>query len=216
MNWVRDQIDAVLPQLALLFGHLVQQIKEWQPLLASLLILLASIILTMGLVKAARIRGSGNYGPAADLESEDKKTRIDMRAVEPPAAASEVSAQLATDLESLRSLLRSALASLSSVDTNHEAARLLCSRIASLQGRYTNALLDADKRVQETSATLLGQFESLRNILSKDWSASEISAILIQLNASARALFAALEKSPPAQSASFGHSARTNEFSPST
>ena len=197
-------MDTVLAQMAPLLGHLVQQIKEWQPLLASLLILLASFILAKGLVRAAKIWVAATHERREEHTSEDTRTRVDMRAVEPPIAASEVSSQLAADCESLRSLLRSALASLSSVDTNHEAARLLCNRIAALQSRFANVPLDANKRVRETISALSGQFESLRSVLSKDWSPSETSAILIQLNASARALFASLEKSPPTESTTVG------------
>jgi hypothetical protein len=196
---VVGQMKVFLGQLAVAFDPLIGQAREWQPLLGGLLVVLASIILAVGIVRAAKIRA------AASRDSREAQMTHDLKKAAPPAsAASENFRNLASDLESLRSLLRSALASLSSVDTNHETARLLCNRIAALQAQYATPI-SANKGIRETHAALVNQFKLLRALLDNDWSPSEASAILIQLNATARSLSAALEQPESLAAGRFGH-----------
>ncbi len=200
---VVGQMKVFLGQLAVAFDQLIGQAREWQPLLGGLLVVLASIILAVGIVRAAKIRA------AASRDSRDSQmtheVAHDLKKAAPPAsAAGENFRNLASDLESLRSLLRSALASLSSVDTNHETARLLCNRIAALQAQYATPI-SANKGIRETHAALVNQFKLLRALLDNDWSPSEASAILIQLNATARSLSAALEQPESLAAGRFGH-----------
>jgi hypothetical protein len=157
--------------------------KEWQPLLAGLLAVVASIILAVGLIKAAKIRGARS---SAKLERPDVQ---DLRTSAPSSSIdAETFESINSNLENLRSLLRSALSSLSSNDVNDETARVLCTRIAAFQWKYFALSDHADSRLRETYATYLNQFELLQVVLGKESSPSEASAILIQLNANARKL----------------------------
>jgi len=180
---------AVLGQLRTVLGQLTEQAKDWQPLLAGLLVVLAAIILAAGIVRAAKIRS------AATRDGRAKSDAHDLRAGTVPASIDpEAFDGLSRNLETLRSLLRSALSSLSSVDTDDDAARLLCTRIAAFQGEHLSLPANEDKGMRKTYATLLKQFEILQTVLRKEWSASEASATLIQLNASARELSAILKQ----------------------
>ncbi len=174
--------------------------KEWQPVLAGLLAVLASIILAAGIVKAAKIRAakSGN-----NLEKPDMQ---DLRAsAESVSIDTDSLDSVNSNLEKLRSLLRSALSSLSSLDGDDETARSLCTRIATFQWEHFSVPIQADKRMRETYATLLNQFEMLQVVLDKEWSPSEASAILIQLNANARALSAILGQLKSGKTEALGH-----------
>lgn len=168
---------------------------EWQPLLAGILAVVASIILAAGIVRAAKIRaGRSAVNPekpvAQDLRTSAVPDSIDTDTVE----------SVSSNLEKLRSLLRSALSSLSSVDTDAKAARAICIRIAALQWQHFPIPANADKRMQETYGAFLNQFEQLRKVLNQEWSGTEVSAILIQLNANARTLGDALEQRRPSRS----------------
>lgn len=180
MNW------AVLDRAKPLLGQLLEQAKEWQPLLAGLLVLLAAIVLAAGIIKAAKIRAARFGAAPAGAQ------RQDLRAVAPSAPLDAESFEgISANLEVLRSILRSALSSLSSVDADPEAARLLCTRIVAFRSHFS--LPDkAAKKIREPYAGLLDQFEQLQKVVDKGWSPSEASARLIQLNASVRALDAVL------------------------
>lgn len=190
MTWaVLGQLRTMLGQLGTALGQLTEQAKEWQPLLAGLLVVLAAFILAAGMVRAAKIR------TAAARDGREKPDAHDLRVGTVPASIDpEAFDDLSRNLETLRSLLRSALSSLSSVDTDDDVARLLCTRIAAFQGEHLSLSANADKGMRKTYATLLKQFEMLQTVLRKDWSASEASATLIQLNASARELSAILKQ----------------------
>lgn len=177
MTWV------VFGQLRTILGQLIEQAKEWQPLLAGVLVLLAAIILARGIIKSAKIRATKPAGVPHKVASQD------LRVASPsPSIDGESFEDRSGNLETLRSLLRSALSSLASVDVNPDAARLLCTRILAFQGRQFSLPANADRRLRETYLAFLKQFELLQVVVVKEWSPSEASARLIQLNASARAL----------------------------
>ncbi len=174
--------------------------KEWQPLLAGLLAVLAAIIIAAGMISSARIRsakfGATGQGPGMQ----------DMRIPALPASIeNDTFDSINADLEKLRSLLRSALSVLSSTGADNEAARSLCARIGAFQWKQLPLPVDADKRLRETYATFLNQFDLLEAVLTKDWSPAEASAILIQLNANARALCAVLKQLEPGATKVQGH-----------
>lgn len=169
--------------------------KQWQPLLAGLLAVLAAIILSAGIVRSAKIRAGGSR------RDEEPASPQDLRASAPPALAETTGSEGANaHLEKLRSLLRSALSALASTDPETQTARALCSRIGAFQWAQFPLPANADKHLQETYATFLNQFEMLEVVLRKEWSPQEVSAILIQLNANIRtlsALLKALESDEP-------------------
>jgi hypothetical protein len=199
LDWL-GPLRALLGQGVAIFDQGINQAREWQPLLAGALVLLAAIIVAVGLVRAAQIRATATR---RDQQAHDIRTGA-------PATVPTVSVpNLNSELEALRSLLRSALACLSSVDTNHETARMLCARIAALQDRYIAAQPGATNRLREASAVLVNQFDLLRAVLGNDWSPSEASAVLIQINASARSLSAALERTEQAESVAIGRQSKS-------
>jgi hypothetical protein len=174
--------------------------KQWQPLLAGLLAVLAAVILAAGMVKAAKIRATRSG------VNENRPRSPDLRAAAPSAEIdSEAFDNVNASLEQLRSLLRSTLSLLSSTDADDEAARSLCARIAAFQWKQFPLPVGADKRMQETYATFLNQFELLQAVLSKEWSTSEASAKLIQLNANARALSANLKQMQAGEADALSH-----------
>lgn len=160
--------------------------KEWQPLLAGMLAVVASIILGVAIIVAAKIRAAAPEKRAEAL-TRDLRSSLHPGPTEPAANDS-----AGNNLEKLRSLLRSALSSLSSVNPNNETARVLCARIAAFQWQHFPVPAGADNRIQEGYGTLLNQFELLRKLLRQEWSSTEASSILIQMNASARTLIDAL------------------------
>jgi hypothetical protein len=157
--------------------------KQWQPLLAGLLAVLAAIILAAGMTKAAKIRA------AKSTHNPEKPDRQDLRASAAPGSVGAGTFDSVNgSLEKLRSLLRSALSTLSATNADEESARSLCARIAALQWKQFPLPVSADTRLRETYASFLNQFELLQIVLDKQWSPSEASAVLIQINANARAL----------------------------
>jgi hypothetical protein len=179
-------LESLVTQAVL--GQWIALAKEWQPLLAGVLAVIASIIFAVAIIKAAQIHVSGSKHRdrtvAQDLRYSPAARQIDTTAYD----------DVIGNLEKLRSLLRSALSSLSSVNPDNEAARALCARIASSEWQYFSIPADTDKRLQETYGALLNQFELLRKVLREQWSNTEASSILIQLNASARTLIDALSQ----------------------
>ena len=154
-------------------------VKEWQSLLAGMLVVLASMIFATGIVRAAKISAANRQKPGAqDLRISMARDSVDTNTFE----------SVSGHLDKLRSLLRSALASLSFRDADDETTRSLCTRIAAYQWKRFPIPVHADKRMRETYATFLNQFEMLQGVLDKEWSPSEASPILIQMNANARIL----------------------------
>lgn len=176
--------------------------KQWQPLVAALvaglLAVLASLILSAGMIRAAKIR-------AASTRDQHKSGPQDLRiSGSPGSVGGNMFNSVDPNLETLRSLLRSAISSLSSTEADDEIPRSLCSRIAAFQWRNFALPADADQSMRETYATFLNQFEMLRVALDKEWSPSEASAILIQLNANARALSSMLQRAHAGKAKALG------------
>ncbi len=167
-------------------GPWIALAKEWQPLLAGLLAVVASLIFAAGIITSAKIRAS-NPSPSAQ-----KSNVHDLRKSVLPSRDPETPENVLKNLELLRNLLRSALSALSSPDSDDTAARALCVRIASFQWKHFSIPAEADKRTREIYATFLNQFELLKRVLQRGWSRSEASTVLIQLNANARALIETL------------------------
>lgn len=166
--------------------------KEWQILLAGLLVLVAAVIFAWATVRAAKI-GSAKSGA---------KTRAqpDLRLASAPAGPSLPSAGAAeflNSLEQLRSLIRSALGSLPQSgempgEKESSPAYFLCQRILHLRLDQMQPPAHAGKGAQEGFSALLKQLNALRAHLKKGASPAELSEILVQINASARSLVAAL------------------------
>jgi hypothetical protein len=168
-------------------------VKEWQPLIAGLLVVLAALILARATVKAAQINA------AATRSRPDARDRSlpDLRQSARPPSTPAVSSELLGALEQLRSMVRSALASLTlTSEKENGPAYFLCQRIAHLRLERFALPPGTTKAAHELCATLSEQLESLRLSLAKNASADEVAQILVQLNASARNLTSTLLPAP--------------------
>ena len=165
--------------------------KEWQTLIAGLLVLFASLIFARAVLKAAGINA------AAARSEADARSLPDLRQAAKPPSQPAVSTELIGALEQLRSMVRSALASLTQTNEKENGpAYFLCQRIAHLRLERFALPPGATKAAHEMRATLSEQLESLRQCLTREASSNELSQILVQLNASARNLANLLAAAP--------------------
>lgn len=169
--------------------------KEWQVLLAGLLVFLAAVIFAFAIIRSAKLRSQVRP---------ETKNRSDLRlepgsASSPPTSGPSVSTAASPEflsiLEQLRSLIRSALGSLPQTseklgEKENSPAFFLCQRILHL--RLEQLPPPAGPAAQQGFSALLTQLNLLRAHLKKDASSAELSEILVQINASARNLVAAL------------------------
>jgi hypothetical protein len=192
MDWLSQLPGTAQPFLDAMWNGLVlayDWAKEWQILLAGLLVLLAALIVARAIRKTAAILPAGEPQQQADL-----------RLAENPAVsdAPGTPQELVGSLDQLRSVIRSALASFTLTTTNlaveqeNSPAYFLCQRIAHLRLERFPLPANAGKTAREQHAALLQQLELLRVHLRKNARPEEISEILVRLNASARNLTAAL------------------------
>jgi hypothetical protein len=167
--------------------------KEWQILLAGLLVFFAALIVAGATIRAARMGGAARSEARA-------RSQLDLRSAPPPPSANHAtpaaaSSELLSILEQLRSLIRSALGSLPQMsekpgEKENSPAYFLCQRILHL--RLDQLPPPAGGAAQEGFSALLKQLNALRAQLKKDIAPEELSEILVQINASARNLAAAL------------------------
>lgn len=176
-------LDDIQIQIALSAAY--DWAKEWQLLLAGVLVLLAALIVAWSVLRAARIR--------ADATSQD---RPDLRSSTAPAIAGpqpRAQDDIVTGLEQLRSFIRSALASLTlTAEKENSPALFLCQRIAHVRLERFALPSHAGKPAHELYGSLLDQLDLLRQNLKKGVQPADLSEILVQLNASARNLTLAL------------------------
>jgi hypothetical protein len=166
--------------------------KEWQILLAGLLVLVAAVIFAWASLRAAKIGAARSDAKA--------KAQLDLRSAPAPAGSSlpaAASPELLLSLEQLRSLIRSALGSLLQSsekpgEKESSPAFFLCQRILHLKLDQMPPPAQAGAAAQEGFSALLKQLGALRAGLKKDASPAELSQILVQINASARSLVTAL------------------------
>ena len=168
--------------------------KEWQILLAGLLVFFAALVFAWAIVRAAKM------GATARLA----RSQPDLRLAPGPISSSGPSpagtqapatlpSELISTLEQLRSLIRSALASLPPEgEKENSPVTFLCQRILHLRLDQLAPSAKSGKAAQDGYAALLKQLNVLRSNLKNDAPAGQISEILVQINTSARSLVAAL------------------------
>ncbi len=179
-------MDAIVDKLYLAYDWA----KEWQILLAGLLVVFAALILASATLKAARL-GSSPRSRAGAKDRPQPDLRWTAKPGVPHAPVS--SNELVGTLEQLRSLIRSALASLTlTSDKENSPAYFLCQRILHLRFDQLPLASTATRSAHESHAALLKQLGFLRLHLTKDSPPGEISEILVQINTSARNLVSAL------------------------
>ena len=163
--------------------------KEWQILLAGLLVFFAALIFAWATIRAARMGARSET--KARLQSD---LRLEPTPASPPVPAA-AAPELLSGLEQLRSLIRSALGSLPQTsekpgEKENSPAYFLCQRILHL--RLDQLPPPAGRTAQAGFSALLKQLNALRTHLKKDASPAELSEILVQINASARNLVSVL------------------------
>ncbi|HKQ11318.1 MAG TPA: hypothetical protein VJS85_09025 [Rhizomicrobium sp.] len=174
--------------------------KEWQILLAGLLVFFAALIFAWAFVRAAKLGAAARLArPQPDLRLAPNPISSPLSnpltsSISSPATPAAQSSELISTLEQLRSLIRSALASLppEKSETENNPATFLCQRILHLRLDQLPPPANAGKAAQDGYETLVTQLNLLRSHLKKNAPSGEISEVLVRINGSARSLVAAL------------------------
>ena len=188
-NWFSDvfgeqTLDAISNALVAAYGWA----KEWQILLAGLLVLGAALIVARAIRKTAKA--------PAPKTPELSQAELDLRLAARPGGSQDHSGDLIGELEQLRSLIRSTLAAFTlTAEKENSPVQFLCQRVARLRPERFPLSAGAGKVQHELYAGLLEQLETLRQQLRKEAQPVEISGTLVQLNTSARSLVTALAPS---------------------
>ena len=158
--------------------------KEWQVLLAGILVLMAALIVAKAIRKAP---------PRTSQKRVLDEAQLDLRLEPRPAGSADMSGDLVGELEQLRSLIRSALSAFTlTAEKENSTVQFLCQRVARLRPDRFPVPAGTAKAQLELYTGLLEQMENLRQQLKKDATPVEISGTLVQLNASARSLITQL------------------------
>ena len=166
--------------------------KEWQAMLAGLLVFGSALILARAILKAAEISAS-----ARQRSDTRERSQSDLRQAARPPGMPAVAAELIGALEQLRSMIRSALSSLTlGGEKENGPAYFLCQRITHLRLERFALPPNAARTTHEMRASLSEQLEALRQCLKTDAPPGEVSQILVQLNTSARNLASAVAAAP--------------------
>jgi hypothetical protein len=183
-NWFSNlfgeqTLDAISNALISAYGWA----KEWQILLAGVLVLLAALIVARALRRT----------PPPAPKSIPTASQLDLRAAPQPLGSQQTPDELVGELEQLRSLIRSALAAFTlTAEKENSPVQFLCQRVARLRPERFPLAEDAAKTHHQLYTALLEQMEVLRQQLKKEAQPLEISATLVQLNTNARNLVTAL------------------------
>jgi len=185
-NWISslrgDQnLDAAANALISAYGW----VKEWQVLLAGLLVVVA------GLIVARAIRKAPAKVPAPEVIPD--RGRLDLRREPRASAPPDRPGNLIGELEQLRSLIRSALSAFTLTAGENSPVQFLCQRVARLRPERFPLPGSATPAQHGLFAELLEQMDSLRQQLKREIKPDEMTGTLIKLNTSARNLVAALE-----------------------
>jgi hypothetical protein len=202
-NWMSD-----IGHAALLFIEAIPDAfwlayawaKDWQVLLTGLLVIVAAEFVSLGRVRAARINASAmirsaqiaaGAAPNLDLPSAVAKPTARPDAAPPRPASPE--SELLQKLEQLRSLIRSAMSTLTVDATRTDSSsNFYCERIARFGFDETNLPVNLSPTARELHHSLLLQLAVVRKAMEKNSALSELSRALVQLNARARGLAAAI------------------------
>jgi len=188
-NWFSDvfgeqTLDAISNALIFAYGWA----KEWQILLAGLLVLSAALIVARAIRKTSKA--------PAPKTPELSQAELDLRLAARPVGLQDHSGDLIGELEQLRSLIRSALAAFTlTAEKENSPVQFLCQRVARLRPERFPLSAGAAKAQHDLYAGLLEQMETLRQQLKKEAQPVEVSGTLVQLNTSARSLVTALAPS---------------------
>jgi len=173
--------------------------KEWQGLLGGLIILLAARVFSQGSLRAARIRATAmirsaqiTAGGSANQNPRPTSSPARLEPVVRLPASPEN--ELLRKIEQLRSLIRSAMSTLTSdAGTTDVNSNFFCDRIALLHFSESGLPSNTTPAVRELFQRLLAQLESVRLASTNRAAQSVLSDALVQLNLRAREFAGALE-----------------------
>jgi hypothetical protein len=179
--------------------------KEWQGLLGGMLLVVAAWIFTQGSLRTARIRAAtiarsaeiaargppiAASAPAVAQPKPEPKTRT-----EPPQPLS-LESELIRKVEQLRSLIRSAMSTLTSDSGTLQAApNFYCERISLMRFDDEDTITALPEAARDPYKRLTLQLAVVRYATEKRSPQAELSQALVQLNTRARELSSVL--SPP-------------------
>jgi len=189
--------------------------REWQVLLSGLLLVLAARIFALGTIRAARIRSAATIraaqiaaGVAPPQEERTDAPRF--ASPTPPGPAIPREADLVQKIEQLRSLIRSAMFTLTTDEQGTEAGpNPYCARIVQLRFDEKDLPANPTAGTLELYRKLLMQLATVRRTNERRPTQAELSEVLVQLNARAREFAAAL--TPAAAAASLASERQTTQ-----
>jgi hypothetical protein len=169
--------------------------KEWQPIIGGSLTVLAACIFTIGCFVARP--GRRDHSGQIQLDG----ARQDLRTIPEDTGATPIARpvgdlDLLGNLQQLRSLVRSALAGLTAIEgaaSAIERARQPCERITKLPLEKFLTARSTSKTAHELLRLLVQQIRSFGELFEAKAPVSDISAILIEVNATARKLTSLLQ-----------------------
>jgi len=172
--------------------------REWQTLLVGLLLVIAARIFAHGTIRAARIRSAATLraaqitAGAARHQGESAEVAFSESATVPaPPVPREH--DLIQKIEQLRSLIRSAMFTLTSDEQRIDVGtNPYCARIAQLRFDEKDLPTDPTASTLELYKKLLLQLGAVRRTNERNPTQAELSEALVQLNARAREFAAAL------------------------
>src|SRR5690349_1846008 len=122
-NWFGEMLggEQTLDAISYALVSIYEWAKEWQVLLAGLLVLVAALVIARAIRKATAAR----IPQPASLED----ARMDMRLAPRPVGQQDKSGELIGELEQLRSLIRSALSAFTlTAEKENSPVQFLCQR----------------------------------------------------------------------------------------
>jgi len=186
--------------------------REWQGLLGGLLLVLAAWIFARGSMRAARIRAaalirSAEIAATTPLSMTAQPAPIAARAEPVRQEPASPQSELLQRVEQLRSLIRSAMSTLTSdAGRVSTAPNFYCERITLMRFDDTRLPPSLTPAVRDLHKKMVLALAHVRQATEKKVSQAELSQVLVQLNARARELANALAPAavPSRQQASGG------------
>ena len=174
-------------------------LRDWQGLVGGVLVLFAAEIFSRRSLRAARIRATAMIR-AAQIGAATRQSSGVPAASAPPFLRSSPlpmptvsDALLAQKVEQLRSLVRSAMSTLTSdAQQGALAPNIFCQRILQMSFKDADVPVQLEPVALQTYQKLQALLDGFRALIERNATHAEVSQALVQLNASARALTAAL------------------------
>ena len=186
--------------------------RDWQGLLGGLLLVIAAWIFSRGTLHATRIRAAALIRSAqisSGLPLDAPAHLASAPPVEKPRPKLSPMGELVQKTEQLRSLIRSAMSTLTA-DTGMADAipNFYCQRIARMQFDEQTIPANLSRAAHDLHGKLASQLVAVRTAMEKRSTHEELSQALVQLNARAREFGASI--APAVQTAKVSAEQKTN------